>query len=77
MKNRPTLSALTISVTLVGSVAALGQEYKTREQVRAKLAEANRDGTILSGDGTLWRDFGGDSVLFSCRGAFERQIQAR
>ena len=58
MKSRLALSALTISVTLVGSGAALGQEYKTREQVRAELAEANRDGTILSGDGTLWRDLG-------------------
>jgi len=58
MKSRLALSALTISVTLVGSGAALGQEYKKREQVRAELAEANRDGTILSGDGTLWRDLG-------------------
>jgi hypothetical protein len=58
MKSRLALSTLTISVTLVGSGAALGQEYKTREQVRAELAEANRDGTILSGDGTLWRDLG-------------------
>jgi Domain of unknown function (DUF4148) len=58
MKSRLALSALTIGVTLVGSGAALGQEYKTREQVRAELAEANRNGTILSGDGTLWRDLG-------------------
>jgi hypothetical protein len=58
MKSRLALSALTISVTLVGSGAALGQEYKTREQVKAELAEANREGTILSGDGTLWRDLG-------------------
>ena len=58
MKSRLALSALTISVTLVGSGAALGQEYKTREQVRAELAQANRDGSILSGDGTLWRDLG-------------------
>ena len=58
MKSRLALSTLAISVTLVGSGAALGQEYKTREQVQAELAEANRDGTILSGDGTLWRDLG-------------------
>src|SRR6266478_7425870 len=58
MRSRLALSTLTISVTLVGSGAALGQEYKTREQVRAELAEANRDGTILSGDGTLWSDLG-------------------
>jgi CRP-like cAMP-binding protein len=58
MTSRLALSALTISVALVGSGAALGQESKTREQVRAELAEANRDGTILSGDGTLWRDLG-------------------
>jgi hypothetical protein len=58
MKSRLALSALTISVTLIGSGAALGQEHKTREQVRAELAEANRNGTILSGDGTLWRDLG-------------------
>jgi Domain of unknown function (DUF4148) len=58
MKGRLAVSALTISVTLIGSGAALGQEHKTREQVRAELAEANRDGTILSGDGTLWRDLG-------------------
>src|SRR6266403_1470003 len=58
MKSRLALSTLAISVTLVGSGAALGQEDKTREQVRAELAEANRDGTILSGDGTLWRDLG-------------------
>src|SRR5467141_4909928 len=58
MKSRLALSTLAISVTLVGSGAALGQEYKTREQVQAELAEANRDGTILSGDGTWWRDLG-------------------
>jgi Domain of unknown function (DUF4148) len=58
MKSRLALNALTISVTLIGSGAALAQQYKTREQVRAELAEANRDGSILSGDGTLWRDLG-------------------
>jgi hypothetical protein len=33
MKSRLALSTLTIGVTLIGSGAALGQEYKTREQV--------------------------------------------
>src|SRR6266404_4996768 len=77
MKSRLALSTLTISVTLVGSGAALGQEYKTREQVRAELAEANRDGTILSGDGTLWRDLGAprraDTTL---AGKTREQVQA-
>jgi hypothetical protein len=78
MKSRLALSALTISVTLVGSGAALGQEYKTREQVRAELAEANRDGSILSGDGTLWRDLGaprrpGDTAL---AGKTREQVKA-
>jgi Domain of unknown function (DUF4148) len=58
MKSRLALSTLTISVTLIGSSAALGQECKTREQVKAELADAIRDGSILSGDGTLWRDLG-------------------
>src|SRR6266478_1179261 len=77
MRSRLALSTLTISVTLVGSGAALGQEYKTREQVRAELAEANRDGTILSGDGTLWRDLGAprraDTTL---AGKTREQVQA-
>ena len=77
MKSTLALSTLTISVTLVGSGAALGQEYKTREQVRAELDEANRDGTILSGDGTLWRDLGAprraDTTL---AGKTREQVQA-
>ena len=77
MKSRLALSTLAISVTLVGSGAALGQEYKTREQVQAELAEANRDGTILSGDGTLWRDLGAprraDTTL---AGKTREQVQA-
>ncbi len=58
MKRRLALGALTLTATLIGSGAALAQDYKTREQVNAELAEANRAGTILSGDGTLWRDLG-------------------
>jgi hypothetical protein len=58
MKRTLVLGTLTVTAALIGSSAALAQEYKTRDQVKAELAEANRAGTILSGDGTLWRDLG-------------------
>ncbi len=58
MKRKLALGTLTVIATLIGSGAAFAQDDKTREQVKAELAEANRAGTILSGDGTLWRDLG-------------------
>ena len=57
MRRKLAVGTLTLIATLIGSGAALAQD-KTREQVQAELAEANRAGTILSGDGTLWRDLG-------------------
>ena len=58
MKSRVVLGTLTFSAALIGSGAALARQHDTRAQVQAPLAEANRTGTILSGDGTLWQDLG-------------------
>ncbi len=58
MRSRFVFGTLVIAATLIGSGTAGAQECKTREQVKAELAEATRAGTILSGDGTLWRDLG-------------------
>src|SRR2546430_9129311 len=58
MRSRLVFGTLVIAATLIGSGTAGAQECKTREQVKAELADATRAGTILSGDGTLWRDLG-------------------
>src|SRR5882762_1762125 len=58
MRSRLVFGTLVIAATLIGSGPAGAQECKTREQVKAELADATRAGTILSGDGTLWRDLG-------------------
>ena len=58
MRSRFVFGTLVIAATLIGSGTAGAQECNTREQVKAELAEATRAGTILSGDGTLWRDLG-------------------
>ena len=78
MKSKLALGTLTIIATLIGSGAALAQEYKTREQVKAELAEANRAGTVLSGDGTLWSDLGSPLYLASAAlaGKTREQVKA-
>jgi len=58
MRSRLVFGTLVIAATLIGSGTAGARDCKTREQVKAELAEAIRAGTILSGDGTLWRDLG-------------------
>ena len=58
MRSRLVFGTLVIAATLIGSGTAGAQECNTREQVKAELADATRAGTILSGDGTLWRDLG-------------------
>ena len=44
--------ALTIVATVASSSAAFAQECTPRERVQAELAQALRDGTIMSGDST-------------------------
>src|SRR5882672_5111016 len=58
MRSRLVFGTLVIAATLIGSSTAGARDCKRREQVKAELAEAIRAGTILSGDGTLWRDLG-------------------
>ena len=42
----------------VETIKRWAQQHDTRAQVQAQLVEADRTGSILSGDGTLWRDLG-------------------
>jgi len=60
MKTKLVWSALSVAAaTLIGPGAALAQQCSnTQAQVKAELAEALRSGTIVSGDGTMWRDLG-------------------
>ncbi len=58
MRSRLALGTFAIAATVIGSGTAFAQECKTREQVKAELVEALRTDTILSGDGTPWRDLG-------------------
>jgi len=54
------LSALSLAAaTLIGPGTALAQQCSnTQTQVKAELAQALRDGTIISGDGTMYTDLG-------------------
>jgi hypothetical protein len=77
MKSRVVLGTLTFSAALIGSGAALAQQHDTRAQVQPQLVEANRTGSILSGDGTLWRDLGDSRYLAGLASAGTTREQVR
>jgi nucleoside phosphorylase len=77
MRSRLVFGTLVITATLIGSGTAGAQECKTREQVKAELAEAMPAGTILSGDGTLWTDLGAPHPAdMSLAGKTREQVKA-
>ena len=82
MKSKLEMFAMAGAVALSVSGAALAEQPEMRspsraEVVQAELAEANRLGTIVNGDGTLWRDLGAPRTAADrVAGPTREQVQA-